>query len=352
MSRPMRLESHVVLVMSVLSVAVSAQPLAPLPLPGRFTDLQQSSRGSLLIGYGAWSEYGGARLSMLRRSGRWMQVPAGAAFEWRDWLVFEGLFPVPRSDDESALPRSPWGGGTRTVTVGTDDAFVRRVVLVHEKTGRTFEAPWDSLAPLPLAKGDTWLVWRCPVRPLSDGGVEEPIELLAWTPRTGRTRVVGDLPGEGAASCGVGNSGLSVVVFPEGGFTTPSGRSSFAFAPVILPSREGALVRLVVDGGTSDWVQLDAKGRVTRTGIDAGVELSASPPDAGALLKPLRRVSEAFVDQVELTTRDGGVLTGRGADGGTPFRLTPSLGGGFAVYDGLVFADEGVFALPAAQQLH
>jgi hypothetical protein len=172
--RSMRLVGHRNLLIAVicLSMRAAAQPLVlePLPLPGRFTDLQQSSRGDLLVGYGAWSEWGGARLSMLRRAGRWMPVPAGAAFEWRDWLVFEGLFPVPHVDEESAPPRSPWDGGTRIVTLGTDDVFVRRVVLVDAKSGRSFHAPWDSLAPLPLGKGDTWLVWRCPERTQPDGG--------------------------------------------------------------------------------------------------------------------------------------------------------------------------------------
>ncbi|MDP2275395.1 MAG: hypothetical protein Q8N23_29315 [Archangium sp.] len=353
----MRLERHARLVLSILcgSLHAAAQPLmlSPLPLPGRFSDLHQSSSGALLVDYGAWSEWGGARLSMLRRNGRWMQVPAGAAFEWKDWLVFEGLFPVPHVDDESAPPRSPWDGGTLVVTLGTDDVFVRRVVLVDGKSGQTFDAPWDSFAPLPLAKGETWLVWRCPVRALADGGVEEPIELLSWTPRTGRVHFVGVLPGEGRTSCSSASAAtsLSVVVFPEGGLRTSYGRTSFAYAPVVIPSRDGALAQLIVDGGTH-WVQLDARGRVTRTDLDAGVELSAAPADAGSPLVPLRRVSEAFREVQALETLDGGTLTGRSLDGGPPFPLTQSLGGGFAVYDGLVFVDEGVFLLPkGADQL-
>lgn len=337
----MRLVRHMVLAVLCGALHVAAQPLVltQLPLPGRFTDLHQSSSGALLVNYGHWSEYGGARLSMLRRNGRWMQVPAGAAFEWKDWLVFEGLFPVPRNDDESAPARSPWDGGTRVFSLGTDDAFVRRVVLVHGKSGQTFEAPWDSLAPLPLGNGETWLVWRCPV--------DQPLELIAWTPRTGRTRVVGALPGEARSSCAGASAAnsLSVVVFPEGGLSTGSGRTSFAYVPAVVPTRDGALAQLTVDGGASHWVQLDARGRVVRTDVDAGVALFATPPDAGTPLAPLRRVTEAFVDQPELRTADGGTVAGR-SDGGS-FPLTPSMGGGFAVHAGLVFTDEGVFLLPA-----
>ncbi len=325
MNRRMRLERPGVLLVAAccasLTVAAQPQVLEALPLPGRFTDLHQSSSGALLVSYGAWSEWGTARPSMLRRAGRWMQVPAGEAFEWRGWLVFEGLFRLPYVDEAGAAPPSPWDGGTRVVSLGTDDRFVRRVVLVDERSGRRFEAPWDSLAPLPLAQGETWLLLRCPVSHAADGGVDERVELLAWSPRSGRARVVGLLPGEPVVSCEASGS------------------------QDVIASRDGALARLVIDGGAR-WVQLDASGRVSRSAVDEGLVRASS--DAGRRLEPLRRVNEAFVDLPELKAADGGALVGRRLDGGAPVALTPSFGGGFAIYEGLLFADEGVFVWRAA----
>lgn len=348
MSLRVRFLRHALVLMSLLGAAwpAAAQPLVlePLPLPGRFTELHQSSTGALLVSFGGWSEWGGARMSRLRLGRRWIEVPAGAAYDWGEWLVFEGLFPVPHFDDEGSRPASPWDGGTRTVSMGTDDSFVRRVVLVNAKTGRRVEAPWDTMAPLPLGAGDTWLVWRCAMRAMPDGGIEEgPAELLAWTPGPGRSVVVGILPGESRGSCHLRAAAptLSVMTFPDGGFN----HTSFAWTPAVLPRPDGALAFLVRDGG-AEWVQLNARARVVRTGIDAGVHLALEPQDAGSPLEPFRELREAFRDQRQLTTVDGQVVSGRSADGGSTFPLSPSMGGGFAVFDGLVFADEGVFRWP------
>lgn len=246
---------------------------------------------------------------------------------------------------------SPWDGGTRTITLGTDDVFLRRVVIVNAKTGKPFEAPWDTLAPLPLGKGETWLLWRCALQHAPDGGPEDedgPLELLAWTPRTGRTIVLGTLPGDARTNCPTttATTTLSVATFPDGGLRWPGGSQSVAWQPAVLPRSDGALALLARDGGSAQWVQLDARARIVRAVSDAGAAVSASPQDAGSPLTPLSRLTTAFIELERLTSVEGRPLVGGLPDGGS-FPLTPSLGAGFAVHDGLVFSDEGVFRLPA-----
>jgi hypothetical protein len=153
------------------------------PLPGRFTGLAES-RSTWLVQFGGWSEWGGARRNTLRLDGRWRGVPSGSAFTWRKWLVFEGLEPLARSDEDAPTRFPP--GATLGISLGTDDVFARRVVLLDLETKRVLEAPWDTLAPLPLGDGQVWLLWRCP-------GHDEArrLELIAWTPRDGRSRSLG-----------------------------------------------------------------------------------------------------------------------------------------------------------------
>ena len=329
----MRLSGHVVLAFLALSPSVVAQPrprplvLNPLPLPGRFSNLLQGPGGTWLVEYGAWSEYGGARLSVLRRGNQWLSVPPGATFVWKNWLVIEGLFPLSSQDDEGKRSSS-WDGGTLVVTQGTDDAFVRRVVLVDWRTGDRFEAPWDTLAPLPLGTGAVWLLLRCPQIVLADGGVEAVLELVAWAPRSGQTRRLGQPPGDPGLSCG-----------------------SSAIAGSLRAVAGGALGRLVSDDGGERWVRIDATGHVTNDVSDAGfVRLSAAPVDGGSPRGSLRRLNEAFLDVGNagfLQSVDGRPVLGQLRVGEAPTRLTPSMGGGVALHDGLLFTDEGVFLWPA-----
>lgn len=357
----MRSSGHILL--SVLALCASsaavAQPqpeplvLKAAPLPGRFSNLLQGSGGTWLVEYGAWGEWGGARLSALRRGGQWIRVPPGSAYAWKQWLVIEGLFPLPRGEGEGeAAPPSPWDGGTRVVTQGTDDAFVRRVVLVQWKTGQRFEAPWDTVAPLPLGDGDVWLLWRCPRVMHTDGGVQETLELITWAPRTGKTRRVGRLPGEPGPSCwpSAAARSLSVLTSPPGGFKVPGGSQSFAWAQVVVPVAGGALARIVAEAGDERWVRIDPTGHVTGDSPDAGpLRLSETPADGGSPLAPLRRMDEAFLElgnATSLQTEDGRPVFGQLPGAHEPVRLTPSFGGGVALHDSLLFTDEGVFSWP------
>ncbi|MCY1022369.1 hypothetical protein [Pyxidicoccus sp. MSG2] len=197
----------------------------------------------------------------------------------------------PRQEEAEVPPLPP--GATLGISLGTDDVFARRVVLLDLETQRLLEAPWDTLAPLPLGDGQVWLLWRCP-------GNDEArrLELIAWTPRDGRSRGLGLLAGDVRQSCEQASAAeeLRVMTFPDGGVKTPQGWQSYEYVPAVVPSGTGAFARMVSDGGAA-WVFVDAKGRSD----------DASIP------------------------------------------LTPSLGGGFALYRGFLFTDEGVFRWPRGE---
>lgn len=315
--------------------------LRPEPLPGRFTGLVES-RHAWLVQFGGWSEWGGARPNALRLDGHWHRVPSGSVFSWRTWLVFEGLEPLARREEEEegdAPTRLP-PGATLGFSLGTDDAFARRVVLLDRQTKRRMEAPWDTLAPLPLGDGQVWLLWRC-----RGDDVTRNLELLAWTPRDGRSRSLGQLVGEVRGSCEQASaaSELRVLTYPDGGVKTPQGTSSYEWVPAVVPSGTGAFAWTVSDGGAA-WVFVDAKGRVHDRGPPGSM-------DGGTPLQPFTRVppEEAYdVPMGSLRTRDGREVFGAFADGG-PIPLTPSMGAGFALYQGFLFTDEGVFRWPRGE---
>jgi hypothetical protein len=100
---------------------------------------------------------------------------------------------------------------------------------------------------------------------------------------------------------------------------------------------------MVSDGGEA-WVFVDAKGRVHDRGPPGSM-------DGGTPLQPFEQVprEEAYdVSGGFLRTRDGREVLGmRSADASIP--LTPSLGGGVALYRGFLFTDEGVFRWPRGE---
>ena len=352
-----------VVILPLLSAAFAASepreatPPGPLvlkaePLPGRFTNLLASPEdGAWIAEFGGWSEWGGARASYLRREGKWLRLPLGAVFSWKRWIVLEGLEPLPRRDEEEApaLPLPP--GATRADSFGTDDVFARRVSLVDRRTGRKLDAPWDTLAPLPLGDGEVWLLWRCPSRPLPDGGAKETLELITWRPRTGAVQRLGELAGDAAHSCRERTAALTLSTFshPEGGLRTPHGTQSYAYSPAVLPSKQGALAK-VVDGQGPRWIRIDSRGRVSPAEAGAGRdELHEAPVEAGSPLRPFTRLEGAFIESDgPFTTRSGRPVHGRLPDG-TLGPLTPSLVGSFALHDGFLFTDEGVFRWPPGE---
>ncbi len=69
-------------------------------------------------------------------------------------------------------------GASYSVQFGTDDVFVRRVVLVNRATGQRVSSAWDRRGAVPLGDGAKWSLFNCSTRHLvrwnvSDGRVQD-----------------------------------------------------------------------------------------------------------------------------------------------------------------------------------